>query len=105
MPMPTPTDVRRDGDAIVWTWSDGRETRWPATKLRDACPCATCREKKRSDDDAPAKPKGLPMLSLAEAKPTTVMNLEPAGNYAYQIEFSDGHHSGLFTLELLHAGP
>jgi len=27
--------------------------------------------------------------------------MEPLGHYAYSIEFSDGHDTGLFTLEFL----
>jgi DUF971 family protein len=27
--------------------------------------------------------------------------MKPTGNYAYGIEFSDGHDTGIFTLELL----
>ena len=27
--------------------------------------------------------------------------MKPVGNYAYSIEFSDGHDTGIFTLEFL----
>jgi len=27
--------------------------------------------------------------------------MDPVGNYAYRILFSDGHDTGIFTLELL----
>jgi DUF971 family protein len=27
--------------------------------------------------------------------------MRPVGNYAYGIQFSDGHDTGIFTLELL----
>jgi DUF971 family protein len=64
-----------------------------------ACPCATCREKKRAET---AKPKGLlQVLSAAETVPLAVTQMRPVGNYAYNITFSDGHSSGLFTMELL----
>ena len=101
-----PTSVHRDGRAIVWDWSDGSQTRWTPGQLRSVCPCATCREKKRAADstrgDGPSAM--LPVLSAAEAAPLTVETLRPAGNYAYNVVFSDGHHSGLYTLALLHAG-
>ena len=29
--------------------------------------------------------------------------MEPAGNYAYHISFSDGHNTGIYTLDYLHA--
>lgn len=103
---PILNDVRRDGDAIVFEWSGDQTTRWTAGKLRRECPCATCREKRRGESESvAAKPAGLPVLSAAEAKPLTVQTLRPVGNYAYNVVFSDGHHSGLFTLEMLRDNP
>ena len=34
-------------------------------------------------------------------QPLTISKMEPVGNYAYSIEFSDGHGTGIYTLELL----
>ena len=56
MPEPTaahtPVSIRRDGDsAIMITFDDEKEVRWTAAELRKACPCATCREKKRADEE------------------------------------------------------
>ncbi|MDZ4851139.1 MAG: DUF971 domain-containing protein [Pirellulaceae bacterium] len=81
------------------TWSDGEVRRSSFGALRKACPCATCREKKRAD--ASKKPNLLPVLSAAEAQPLKIVAMRPVGNYAYNIDFSDGHGSGLFTIELL----
>lgn len=108
----TPTAIERLGDtAIRITWSDGESTQWTAQQLRNACPCATCREKRgklHGDDDAAEenlspKPKllTLPVLSAAEARPTRIDGMQPVGTYAYHIAFSDGHHSGLFTFARL----
>jgi DUF971 family protein len=41
------------------------------------------------------------VLSLAEARPLTVLGMTPVGNYAYSIAFSDGHDTGIYTLEFL----
>ncbi|MEM0927249.1 MAG: DUF971 domain-containing protein [Planctomycetota bacterium] len=101
-----PETISRDGDfAIVIAWSDGTRTRWTAAQLRAICPCATCREKKRASASTDNGPIGLPVLSAAEAKPLTISGMRPAGAYAYNIAFSDGHSSGLFRLSLLHEGP
>lgn len=103
----TPESIARDGDsAIAITWVDGRITRWTASALRAACPCATCREKQRAGEkeDASAKPIELPVLSAAEARPLAITSMRPVGSYAYNIAFSDGHSSGLFQLALLHQG-
>ena len=100
-----PVDIQRDGDAaIVIQWSDDKTTRWTAGELRRSCPCATCREKKRADSKA-AESKGpmmLPVLSAAEAQPLQIESMRPVGSYAYNIAFTDGHSSGIFSFVLLH---
>jgi DUF971 family protein len=95
-----PTALRlTDHRSLEIRWSDGVAMDYPFGVLRNACPCATCREKKRAETD---KPKGLlQVLSAAETVPLAVTNMHPVGNYAYNISFSDGHSSGLFTMELL----
>lgn len=105
-----PESIMRDGEtAIVIRWNDGSSTRWTAAQLRDRCPCATCREKKREQDadesESAPKPIALPVLSAAEARPLTIESMRPAGSYAYNIGFSDGHSSGLYQLAVLHQGP
>ncbi|MCC9656028.1 DUF971 domain-containing protein [Rhodopirellula halodulae] len=108
----TPTSIQREGErGIRIEWNDGEVSTWTARELRDTCPCATCREKRGetgghqaftvTDANAPAKPMGLPVLSAAEARPLTIDGMQPVGTYAYNIRFSDGHSSGLFTLERL----
>ncbi|MCA9137769.1 MAG: DUF971 domain-containing protein [Planctomycetales bacterium] len=102
-----PVSITRDGEsAITITWTDGRTTRWTANQLRSACPCATCREKKRSReevDESGRKSLTLPVLSPAEARPLSITSMRPVGTYAYNIAFSDGHSSGLYQLEMLYS--
>jgi DUF971 family protein len=81
------------------TWSDGEVRQSSFSMLRKACPCATCREKSRAE--ASQKPNLLPVLTAAETQPLKIVRMRPVGNYAYNIDFSDGHGSGLFTIELL----
>ena len=38
---------------------------------------------------------------MQEARPTTIEHMRPVGNYAYNIGFSDGHDSGIFTFDYL----
>lgn len=108
----SPSTIERVGDSgIRILWSDGQSTQWTAQQLRNACPCATCREKRgklHGDESSEAtlnspkaKPLGLPVLSAAEARPTRIEGMQPVGTYAYNIAFSDGHHSGLFTFARL----
>jgi len=99
----SPTDMNRRIDgAIVIQWDDDTSTVWTPRQLRNHCPCATCREKHQSVAAKPTQPTMLPVITAAEARPLTIESMRPVGNYAYNILFSDGHHSGLFTLTLLH---
>ena len=102
--------VRQGESAIMIAWSDGMETAWTAAQLRNRCPCATCREKKRGEQKKRAE-KGkqftvLPVLTDSEARPLRIESMKPVGSYAYNITFSDGHSSGIFAMALLRgSGP
>jgi len=90
---------RTDRRSLRVQWSDGMTFEYPYGKLREACPCATCREKRKAEEN---RPRGsLQVLKLEEAAPLDILQMMPVGNYAYNIAFSDGHSSGLFTMELL----
>jgi DUF971 family protein len=94
-----PTQLERVGDdRLRITWNDGQIREYAFREMRDKCPCATCREKRR----APTSPASmLPILSAAEIAPLRIIGMTPVGNYAYSIEFSDGHDTGIYTLENL----
>lgn len=81
-------------------WSDGQLMKYPVAELRSRCPCATCREK-RQEKVQDANSMLLPVLSAAETMPTRIQGMRPVGNYAYAIQFSDGHDTGIYTLEFL----
>jgi DUF971 family protein len=94
-----PTGLEREGDqALRITWNDGSVRRYTLQELRDACPCATCREKKSGRS---AKPHALPIVTPAQMQPLQIAQMKPVGSYAYSIVFSDGHDTGIYTLELL----
>jgi DUF971 family protein len=104
---PTKLELREQGALLRIAWSDGQTRQYTVRELREACPCATCREKRGESlghGPAPAAPPSgfeLPVLSAAEARPLTIAAMQPVGSYAYGIHFSDGHNTGIFTLELL----
>ena len=87
-----------EGNQLRITWSDGVVRDYALRELRDKCPCATCREKRNAP---PPSPLQLPILSAAEAQPLRITAMKPVGNYAYSIDFSDGHNTGIYTLESL----
>jgi DUF971 family protein len=84
-------------DVLEIAWSDGEIRQYPVRMLRENCPCATCLEKRSAEEP----PNLLPILNAQELAPLRITSMKPTGNYAYGIEFSDGHDTGIFTLELL----
>jgi DUF971 family protein len=79
-------------------WNDGMKQEIRVRTLRDACPCATCREKRKQ---TPPSPMELTVLSPQEAAPLRITKMSPVGRYAYAVHFSDGHNTGIYTLEQL----
>ena len=103
MTGPVPTAITRHETepgrppAIEIAWSDGTTATYTPRLLRDACPCATCREKRA----APPPTVGLTVLRPEELVPLAVTGMRPVGQYAYSIAFTDGHDTGIYTLEYL----
>lgn len=97
MSQPVPQSIRRVDGGIEISWSDGPRGVYAPRLLRDACPCATCRERRGQPVAAPL----LPVLKPEEIAPLAVTAMTPVGQYAYSIGFSDGHSSGIYTLEYL----
>lgn len=85
-------------DILRITWNDQAQHDLAVRKLRDVCPCATCREVRNAK---PATPELLPVLRKEETLPLRIVNMRPVGNYAYAIHFSDGHDTGIYTLAFL----
>jgi DUF971 family protein len=88
-------------DTLRIEWSDGLVADISVAKLREQCPCATCREKRQAP--ATQTPGLLPVLDPREARPTRIEGMRPVGHYAYSIRFNDGHDTGIYTLEFLRA--
>jgi DUF971 family protein len=96
-PRPVKLELRGENRLLI-EWSDGQKREITFGELRERCPCATCREKRSQ----PPKPTGgLNVLSMAEARPLKILGMNPVGNYAYSIAFSDGHDTGIYTLAFL----
>src|SRR5262249_10169661 len=89
---PSLKSLKADHEALLLEWSDGMVHRIPWRRLRDLCPCATCRQKR--SEPAPV----FNILKPEEAGPVRATSMSPIGNYAYQIEFSDGHKTGIYSL-------
>ena len=105
MPLPIdprkkPTDVKvfvTSGEGVAITWSDGHASRYTFPQLRDNCPCATCNDERQKAQENPGPANPLPMY-----KPrVTAKSATSVGNYAIQIQFSDGHSTGIYSFDAL----
>lgn len=90
------------GTGMEIAWKDGHESRYSFQWLRDACPCATCKEEREKSGRAlgaapKAKPGELPMFRAA-AKPIQVT---PVGRYAISFKWNDGHEHGIYSWNFL----
>lgn len=92
-----PQSLSNDGDALLIEWSDGVRHRLSWNLLRNMCPCASCRLELTN----PQPTSALPVLRPEEAQPIKPLGMQPVGNYAYRIAFSDSHDTGIYSLEYL----
>lgn len=83
-PWPNELRVQNKGELLKVTFMDEVEGTVSAERLRDASPSA--------DKSRAPLPPGRVMAIVA---------IEPVGNYAVRIEFSDGHGTGIYTWRLL----
>ena len=95
MNSPVPQALRGDAEGVTITWSDGvtHDISW--RKLRAECPCAHCKVQRETP------PPLFVVLKPEEAQPIRCTGMQPMGNYAYHIDFSDGHNSGIYSFEFL----
>ena len=92
--QPTPVEINRCGESDVQIrWSDGKVSVFPARFLRLACPCASCVNEMtgRRVLRESTVPQDVRPLAIA-----------PVGRYAIEIQWSDGHRTGIYTWELLY---
>ena len=96
--QPLPTQSSLDSpERLRIAWSDGQSRIYSTRELRDHCPCASCIEKRRGA----VEENPLQVLRPEETQPLRIAAMQPAGRYAYAIHFSDGHDTGIYTLDLL----
>ncbi len=80
-------------------WKDGVRSEYDLAYLRDHCPCATCSGAHGRSAGQPASQSPFPMYKPA----LKIVAVEPVGNYAIKIRWSDGHDSGIYSFEHLRA--
>jgi DUF971 family protein len=113
--MPIPIDPRRKpadikvqvstGAGLDVVWSDGHTSHYDFAYLRERCPCANCNDERTKKaafaasggHTTPDAPSVLPMFKpKIKARAAKAM-----GNYALQIDFTDGHSTGIYSYDYL----
>jgi DUF971 family protein len=91
-----PVALSKDGQGrLVIQWNDGQQMVYSWEQLRASCPCASCREERTRPPDP------FRILKTNELVPLAPVSMSSVGRYAYKIVWSDGHDTGIYTLELL----
>jgi len=109
--MPTPIDQRKKptavkihvktGAGVDISWADGHESHFDFPYLRDNCPCATCNDERgKKEAFAGSTPAPSAVLPMFKPKPRA-QSATQVGNYAIQINFTDGHSTGIFSYDYL----
>jgi DUF971 family protein len=86
------------GEGVEIAWADGHPSRYTFVYLRDECPCAVCNDERTKKDRNASK--GLVALPIFKAK-VKARSARAVGSYAIQIDFSDGHTTGIYSFEFL----
>jgi len=108
--MPFSTDPEHiaisKSKGIQIDWKDGHHSAYGLAYLRDQCPCASCTNAHGAPPGstgahgAPPGSTGAPGTPFPMYKPVLKMlGVEPVGNYAIRINWSDGHNTGIYSYE------
>ncbi|NOT59267.1 MAG: DUF971 domain-containing protein [Acidobacteria bacterium] len=85
-----------DNHVLQINWDDAHVSRHRLDALRAECPCAHCQghSPEQSLNLTPAQFAGIQLTDMAVV-----------GRYAYNLVFSDGHNTGIYTLKILYELP
>jgi DUF971 family protein len=108
--MPIPIDTRKKpasvkvhvttGEGVEIVWSDGHASRYTFPYLREHCPCATCNDEREKEAERKTQPGAGAVLPMFKPR-VTAKSAAAVGNYAIQIQFSDGHATGIYSFDHL----
>ena len=85
-----------DDNVLQLVWDDGHLSRHRVDVLRAECPCAHCKGHS-PEQSLNLTPEQFPDIKLTD--------MAVVGRYAYNLVFSDGHNSGIYTLKILYELP
>jgi DUF971 family protein len=101
----TPEKVRvllTEGKGVEIDWQDGHRSAWSFAWLREACPCATCVDERKTKGRKAGQPKTRPAALLPiYTPPAKPASAHLVGRYALQFNWLDGHSGGIYSWEFL----
>ena len=92
-PATTPREItQKSATELMIRWGDGVESVYAVRQLRLACGCASCVDEWSGENrlDPDSVPDDVHPLQI-----------ESVGRYAIQIEWSDGHTTGIYPFDRL----
>ncbi len=90
-PLPTEIKLHQVSRLLEISFDDGKTFQLPCEFLRVYSPSAEVR----------GHGKGQETLQFGK-KNVGIKTIEPVGNYAVQLSFSDGHNTGLYSWDILY---
>ncbi len=92
-PAVQPTSIQQAGPrCLEIVWADGEKSLFEVRELRLACGCAQC------VDEWTGEGRLDPSKIAEDVHPVSI---ETVGRYAIQIEWSDGHSTGIYPFDRL----
>ena len=93
MPTPNPTEIilHDKSQVLEISYADGKTFRLPSEFLRVHSPSAEVR----------GHGPGQEVLQVGK-KDVKILGVDPVGQYAIQLRFSDGHDTGIYSWDLLY---
>ncbi len=90
---PVPVEIKQSGvRELRIIWDDSQVNDFDVVELRRSCRCASC------VDEITGSQILQPSQVGEDVRPQTIRQV---GNYAIQINWTDGHTSGIFTFDYL----
>jgi DUF971 family protein len=90
-PQPTEIKLHQKSRRLEISFADGMTFQLPCEFLRVYSPSAEVR----------GHGPGQEVLQTGK-KDVAITNIEPVGTYAIQLDFSDGHNTGIYSWDLLY---
>ncbi len=90
-----PTEIKRLPHSLAIKWKDGHQSEHSYRILREKCPCARCTAEKQKEDPFRLLPSEDYWENLH------LVGIQRVGRYAIQLQWSDGHKTGIYTFTFL----